>query len=91
MKLQALRLFLRVMEQGSLAAAKPLNMNQSAASRLLSGLEHATGLRLFHRDRIRLVPTTEGTTFFAEVRRVLVAIDDLPSAWRAAPGSVCGS
>ena len=79
MKLQALRLFLRIMELGSLAAAaKSLNMSQSAASRLLSGLEHGTGLRLFHRDRMRLVPTTEGTSFFAEVRRVLVAIDDLP-------------
>jgi DNA-binding transcriptional LysR family regulator len=88
-KLQALRLFLRVMEQGSLAAAaKALNMSQSAASRLLSGLEYETGLRLFHRDRMRLVPTTEGTTFFAEARRVLLAIDDLPRvAQRVAGGT----
>jgi DNA-binding transcriptional LysR family regulator len=88
-KLQALRLFLRVMELGSLAAAaKSLNMSQSAASRLLSGLEHGTGLRLFHRDRMRLVPTLEGTSFFAEVRRVLVAIDDLPRvAQRVAGGT----
>lgn len=89
MKLQALRLFLRIMELGSLAAAaQSLNMSQSAASRLLSGLEHSTGLRLFHRDRMRLVPTTEGTSFFAEVRRVLVAIDDLPRvAQRVAGGT----
>lgn len=89
MKLQALRLFLRIMELGSLAAAaQSLNMSQSAASRLLSGLEHGTGLRLFHRDRMRLVPTTEGTAFFAEVRRVLVAIDDLPHvAQRVASGT----
>ena len=89
MKLQALRLFLRIMELGSLAAAaQSLNMSQSAASRLLSGLEHGTGLRLFHRDRMRLVPTTEGTSFFAEVRRVQVAIDDLPRvAERVASGT----
>lgn len=89
MKLQALRLFLRVMELGSLAAAaKSLNMSQSAASRLLSGLEHGTGLRLFHRDRMRLVPTPEGTSFFAEVRRVLMAVDDLPRvAQRVAGGT----
>lgn len=89
MKLQALRLFLRIMERGSLgAAAQSLNMSQSAASRLLAGLEHGTGLRLFHRDRMRLVPTTEGTAFFAEVRRVLVAIDDLPRvAQRVASGT----
>jgi len=88
-KLQALRLFLRIMELGSLgAAAQSLNMSQSAASRLLAGLEHGTGLRLFHRDRMRLVPTTEGTAFFAEVRRVLVAIDDLPRvAQRVAGGT----
>jgi len=88
-KLQALRLFLRIMELGSLgAAAQSLNMSQSAASRLLAGLEHGTGLRLFHRDRMRLVPTTQGTAFFAEVRRVLVAIDDLPRvAQRVAGGT----
>jgi len=88
-KLQALRLFLRIMELGSLAAAaKSLNMSQSAASRLLSGLEHGTGLQLFHRDRMRLVPTSEGTAFFAEVRRVLVAVDDLPRvAQRVASGT----
>ncbi|MCF8532179.1 MAG: LysR family transcriptional regulator [Reyranella sp.] len=89
MKFQALRLFLRVMERGSLAAAAgSLNMSQSAASRLLSGLERSSGLRLFHRDRMRLVPTAEGTSFFAEARRVLVAIDDLPRvAQRVASGS----
>ncbi|MBU8877186.1 LysR family transcriptional regulator [Reyranella sp. MMS21-HV4-11] len=87
MKLQALRLFLRVMELGSLAAAaKSLNISQSAASRLLSGLEHGTGLRLFHRDRMRLVPTPEGTSFFAEVRRVLMAVDDLPRVARRVAG-----
>lgn len=89
MKLQALRLFLRIMELGSLGtAARSLNMSQSAASRLLTGLEHGTGLRLFHRDRMRLEPTNEGTAFFAEVRRVLVAIDDLPRvAQRVAGGT----
>jgi DNA-binding transcriptional LysR family regulator len=77
------------MEHGSLAAAaKSLNMSQSAASRLLAGLEHETGLQLFHRDRMRLVPTTEGTTFFAEARRILLAIDDLPRlAQRVASGT----
>ena len=89
MKLRALRLFLRVMERGSLsAAASSLNISQSAASRLLAGLEHSAGLQLFRRDRMRLVPTPEGANFFAEVRRVLVAVDDLPRvAQRVASGT----
>jgi DNA-binding transcriptional LysR family regulator len=91
MKLQALRLFLHIMERGSLAAAAgSLNISQSAASRLLSGLEYSAGLRLFHRDRLRLVPTPEGTAFFAEVRRVLVAVDDLPQVARRVASSTRG-
>jgi DNA-binding transcriptional LysR family regulator len=46
--IQAIRLFLHVMQRGSLAAgAQELNMSPSAASRLLSGLERTTGLKLF--------------------------------------------
>ncbi len=60
MKLQALRLFLRVMEQGSLAAAaKSLNMSQSAASRLLAGLGTRPGCGSSTATRMRLVPTME--------------------------------
>lgn len=84
MNVRALRLFLRVMEQGSLAsAAESLNLSPSAASRLLSGLEHGLGLTLFRRDRQRLTPTAEGHSLFDEARRVLLAVDELPRIARS--------
>ena len=81
MNIQAIRLFLHVMQRGSLAAgAQQLNMSASAASRLLSGLERTTGLKLFSRDGHALRPTTEGAQYFNECHRVLVAVDELPRA-----------
>jgi DNA-binding transcriptional LysR family regulator len=71
------------MERGSLAAgAHELNMSPSAASRLLSGLERTTGLRLFSRDGHCLRPTAEGAQYFNECRRVLIAVDELPRVAR---------
>lgn len=83
MNIQAIRLFLHVIRRGSLAAAaQQLGMSQSAASRLLSGLERTTGLKLFSRDGHALRPTTEGAQYFNECHRVLVAVDELPHAAR---------
>lgn len=83
MNIQAIRLFLHVMQHGSLAAgARQLNMSPSAASRLLSGLERTTGLKLFSRDGHALRPTAEGEQYFNECHRVLVAVDELPRAAR---------
>jgi len=83
MNIQAIRLFLHVMQRGSLAAgAQQLNMSASAASRLLSGLERTTGLKLFSREGHSLRPTTEGAQYFNECHRVLVAVDELPRAAR---------
>lgn len=81
--IQAIRLFLHVMQRGSLAAgAQQLNMSPSAASRLLSGLERTTGLKLFSRDGHSLRPTAEGAQYFNECSRVLMAVDELPRAAR---------
>ena len=83
MNIQAIRLFLHVMQRGSLAAgAQELNMSPSAASRLLSGLERTTGLKLFSRDGHSLRPTVEGAQYFNECYRVLIAVDELPLAAR---------
>jgi len=83
MNIQAIRLFLHVVQRGSLVAgANELNISQSAASRLLSGLERTTGLKLFSRDSHSLRPTAEGEQYFNECQRVLVAVDELPRAAR---------
>src|SRR5579871_258167 len=99
MNIQAIRLFLHVMQRGSLAAgAQELNMSPSAASRLLSGLERTTGLKLFSRDGHSLRPTVEGAQYFNECYRVLIAVDELPRAARRLAGGAqprirltCGS
>jgi DNA-binding transcriptional LysR family regulator len=83
MNTNALRLFLHIMQRGSLvAAATELNMSPSAASCLLMGLERETGLVLFSRNGKRLHPTAEGKQYFSECYRVLVAVDDLPRVAR---------
>lgn len=87
MNIQAIRLFLHVVQRGSLAAgAQELNMSPSAASRLLSGLERSTGLKLFSRDGHSLRPTAEGAQYFNECYRVLIAVDELPRAARRLAG-----
>src|SRR4029079_9891246 len=87
MNLQAIRLFLHVIRRGSLAAAATeLNMSPSAASRLLSGLERTTGLKLFSREGQRLRPTVEGEQYYHECHRALVAVDELPRVARRLAG-----
>ena len=89
MNTNALRLFLHIVQRGSLvAAATELNMSPSAASRLLAGLERETGLALFSREGKRLRPTVEGRQYFNECYRALVAVDELPkTARRLASGA----
>lgn len=83
MNIHAIRLFLYVIRRGSLAAAAgELNMSPSAASRVLSGLEHSTGLKLFSREGQRLRPTAEGEQYYHECHRALIAVDELPRAAR---------
>lgn len=83
MNLASIRLFLHAMQRGSLAAAaKQLNMSPSAASRQLSRLERSIGLKLFSRDRQRLVPTDQADHFYNECYRVLAAVDELPQVAR---------
>jgi len=87
MNIQAIRLFLHIIRRGSLAAAAgELNMSPSAASRLLSGLERTTGLKLFSREGQRLRPTVEGEQYYHECHRALVAVDELPRAARRLAG-----
>jgi DNA-binding transcriptional LysR family regulator len=83
MNLSAIRLFMHAMQRGSLAAAaRQLNMSPSAASRQLSRLERSIGLKLFRRDRQRLVPTDQADQFYNECYRVLAAVDELPQVAR---------
>jgi DNA-binding transcriptional LysR family regulator len=79
MNLKSLRVFVNVMEEGTLAqACRKLNLSQPAASRLIQILEAEFDIQLFHREKKRLIPTQEGETFYPEALRILASIDDLP-------------
>ena len=79
MNIKALRVFVGVIREGSLAlASRQLNISQPAASRLLRLFEEEVGATLFHRDRQRLSVTPEGEALYSEAARILASVDDLP-------------
>ncbi|WP_299556084.1 LysR family transcriptional regulator [uncultured Tateyamaria sp.] len=79
MNLRSLKVFVLVMEEGTLArAAGTMHLSQSAASRLLQLLEEEFEICLFQRDKKRLVPTGEAERFYPEALRILSQIEALP-------------
>jgi len=78
MNLRQIEAFRSVMRLGSMtAAAEVLYTSQPNVSRLISQLELSTGLSLFKRAGVRLIPTQEGQAFFQEVERAYVGLDSL--------------
>lgn len=78
MNLRQIEAFRSVMRVGSMtAAAEVLYTSQPNVSRLISQLELSTGLTLFKRAGVRLIPTQEGQAFFQEVERAYVGLDSL--------------
>lgn len=72
MTLDQLRIFVAVAErQHVTAAARALNIAQSAVSAAVSGLEARHGVKLFHRVGRGIVLTEAGTAFLAEAQAVL--------------------
>ncbi len=62
------------------AAARELFTSQPNISRLITQLERETGLLLFQRSGVRLIPTSEGNAFFREVERAYVGLQGLTNA-----------
>jgi DNA-binding transcriptional LysR family regulator len=78
LNLRSLRLFRYIILTGSLVqAADRLNLSASAASRMLSQLEHDCGLTLFTRVRRRLELTENGEIFFRQIANTLIGIDEI--------------
>ena len=81
MNLKHIEAFRAVMLAGSMtAAAKELFTSQPNISRLITQLERETGLLLFQRSGVRLIPTSEGNAFFREVERAYVGLQGLSNA-----------
>ena len=79
MNIKGLQAFTRIMTSGTLsAAAKSMNISESALSRQLSLLETELGLTLFSREKRRLIPTEDGEAFYREAARILDSIEQIP-------------
>ena len=71
MNIRQLRAFRAVMETGSISrAAEMLLLSQPAVTKLIQALEAETELRLFLRERQRLLPTVEAHLLMAEAENL---------------------
>lgn len=81
MRFSHVEAFRAVMISGSTtAAARILHTSQPNVSRSISQLEKATGLVLFERLPGKVVPTTDGLSFFNEVQRSFLGLHKLEEA-----------
>lgn len=77
-RLEPDRLFVAIMETGSLAgAARRLGLSSGQASKLLAKLETDLGLRLLNRTTRALAPTEVGQAYYHRIRAILDDLDTL--------------
>jgi len=76
-KLQAMAVFVRIAEDGSLtAAANKLGKSLPAVVRMLAALEENLQVRLFNRTTRRIALTEEGNMYLQRCRKILTDIED---------------
>lgn len=81
MNFKQVEAFRAVMLTGSMTtAAAQLHTSQPNVSRLISQLERETGLALFKRMGVRIVPTPEAEALLREVERAFVGLHTLSEA-----------
>lgn len=76
--------FARAVETGSFtAAARDLGLGQPNVSRYVAALEEHLQTRLLYRSTRKLSLTPEGERYYADVRRILDAVDESESSFRS--------
>jgi len=76
-RLHSLRVFARVIDEGSFAAAaRELDLSPALVTRLVADLEKHLGARLIHRTTRRLVLTETGELYLERLRQILAEIDE---------------
>ncbi|SFO95575.1 DNA-binding transcriptional regulator, LysR family [Pseudomonas sp. NFACC24-1] len=74
--LDAMQVFVRVVERGSFSAvARELNLGQPAVSKQIRALEQHLGGALFARSTRHLALTDQGQRFYAESKDILASVD----------------
>jgi DNA-binding transcriptional LysR family regulator len=80
-RIDAMRVFLATLDEGSLSAgARRTGRSPAAASRAIVFLEQHLGAELFHRNTRALKPSGAGERFAAACRRILMELDDAEAA-----------
>ncbi|MEJ6005882.1 LysR substrate-binding domain-containing protein [Paucibacter sp. AS339] len=75
--LKALRVFTRVIDEGSFAAAaRALDLAPAVVTRLVAELEAHLGARLVHRTTRRLALTDVGDAYLERARRILLEVEE---------------
>jgi DNA-binding transcriptional LysR family regulator len=83
-RLQSMRVFQQVVDDGSFAAAaRKFDMSAAVVTRLVGDLEDHLGVRLLQRTTRRLALTDAGQAYLARVRHILNDIDEAHAAAQA--------
>jgi DNA-binding transcriptional LysR family regulator len=84
-RLHSMRVFARVIEQGSFAgAARELNLSPAVVTRLVADLEEHLGARLINRTTRRLSLTDTGELYLERVRHILTEVEEAETLATAA-------
>ena len=89
--LEAMTVFVRVVERGSFSAvARELGMTQPTVSKQISALEQRLGGRLIARSTRQLSLTDEGQRYYRQCREILAAVDDAEHSFQTGREGVAG-
>ncbi|WP_248796509.1 LysR family transcriptional regulator [Pseudomonas sp. MWU13-2105] len=91
-KLNAMAIFVRVVERGSFSAvARELRTSQPTVSKILKALETELGGKLIARSTRQLSLTDEGQRYYAQCRQILAAVDNAEHSFQSGREQVAGS
>lgn len=91
-RLQSMRVFQEVVDEGGFAAAaRRLDLTPAAVTRLVSDLEKHLGVRLLQRTTRRLSLTPAGEAYLARLRGILTDIDEADAAVQAQSREMSGT
>ena len=92
MTLKAMKIFVAIVESGSLAAAaRSLSVGPSAVSKQLSSLEESLGVRLLQRTTRSISLTNEGEYFYEECQAILADLVEAQDTVAALADRVMGT
>ena len=91
-RLQSMRVFQEVVDEGGFAAAaRRLELTPAAVTRLVSDLEKHLGVRLLQRTTRRLSLTPAGEAYLARLRTILSDIDEADAVVQAESREMSGT